>query len=117
MARTPPCRKARERVERAADRLAMELLGIATSADNEGVRLAAIGDALDRAGLNPKTAVEVEVSTKPYQRIFEGIALITRAESRARRGLPATPAPHADYRPEEDTVNPLPEPVAVPNTN
>jgi hypothetical protein len=33
------------------------------------VAIVAIRDALDRAGLNPKTAVEIEV--KPYQAIFD----------------------------------------------
>lgn len=85
-------RKARERIERAADRLAMELLGIATSAESEAVRLAATKDALDRAGLSAKTQVEVDVGIRPFEKVFDGIAPISRAESRRRRGLPDMPA-------------------------
>ncbi|MDP0398914.1 hypothetical protein [Tsukamurella strandjordii] len=70
-------RAARARLENAADRMAKELLKIAVSDDApEGVKLAAIKDALDRAGLGAKTAVEVEVGpTKPWEQIMlAGIA-------------------------------------------
>ncbi|AEV73132.1 hypothetical protein MycrhN_2547 [Mycolicibacterium rhodesiae NBB3] len=87
-------RKARERIERAADRLSMELLGIATSAESEAVRLAAVRDALDRAGLNPKTAVEVEVGLKPFQKIFTGIDRGLRRDG-TRAPAPSLPAPPA----------------------
>jgi hypothetical protein len=39
----------------------------------DAIALQAVRDALDRAGLSPKTAVEVEV--KPYQAIFESMEL------------------------------------------
>ena len=38
------------------------------------VKLAAIKDALDRGGIQAKTAVLVEVSTKPYELVFDSIS-------------------------------------------
>jgi len=81
-------RKARQRIEEAADRLAAELLKMATD-DNvaDSVKLAAIRDALDRAGLAARTAVEVEVGPpKPYEMILERIEAGPRAEYRRRVG-------------------------------
>jgi hypothetical protein len=74
--------------------MAQELLRIASSAESESVRLGAVKDALDRAGLGAKTAIEIEVGPpKPYEQILGGISAITREESRARRGVPdAAPA-------------------------
>jgi hypothetical protein len=83
--------KARERLALAADRMARELLGIADGAESEAVKLAAVKDALDRAGLSAKQNVEVGVELKPYEQVLSdiaGVAHITRAESRARQGLP-----------------------------
>lgn len=70
--------------------MACELLKMATD-DNvaDSVKLAAIRDALDRAGLGAKTAVEVEVgSPKPYEVILERIEAGSRAEYRRSQGLP-----------------------------
>ena len=80
---------ARVRIERAADRMAKELLGIAADeATPPAVRLAAIRDALDRSGLGAKTAVEVSVGPKqPWEIVFEGLSGGSRAESRAARGF------------------------------
>ena len=40
----------------------------------DAVALAAIRDALDRAGLGAKTAVSVEVGTCPWEEVFDDIA-------------------------------------------
>lgn len=65
---------ARARIENAADLMARELLGIALTADNESVKLAAIRDALDRAGLKPPAEVVLsQGETKPYETVFDSI--------------------------------------------
>ena len=74
--------KARLRLEMATDRLARELLNMTTDPNvADPVKLAAIKDALDRSGIQAKTAVSVEVSTKPYERVFD-------RSSRARETQP-----------------------------
>lgn len=84
---------AKRRLEQAADVLVQRLLGFAIDGDvPDAVALAAIRDALDRAGLSAKTQVEVEVGVRPFEKAFDGMARISRAESRRRRGLPDTPA-------------------------
>ncbi len=87
-------RKARQRLEEAADRMAKELLGIAESAESEAVKLAAVKHVLAIGGINEKTAVDVSLELKPHEELLHdiaasGIAQISRAESRAARGLPA----------------------------
>jgi len=59
-------RKAEERLLRYSDVLVRELLKIATSADNEAVRLAAVRDALDRIGLG--RAREIDIVVKPWEK-------------------------------------------------
>jgi hypothetical protein len=71
--------------------MAKELLGIATSGQNEGVRLSAIKDALDRGGLKPQTEVAVGISNKPWEEIFDDIACGTREDSRRARGYEESP--------------------------
>jgi hypothetical protein len=85
-------RKARERLEEASDRLARELLKMATDPNvSESVRLSAIKDALDRGGVSAKSAVEVEVGPpKPWEQIICGLTSIesgSRAEFRRSQEL------------------------------
>jgi hypothetical protein len=64
-----------------------ELLGLATGAESEAVKLNAIRDALDRSGLGAKAEVSLEI--KPLEQLMgdiAGVATISRAEHRARRG-------------------------------
>lgn len=77
---------ARVRLQNAADRMARELLRMAVD-DNvsDSVKLAAIKDALDRAGLNSKT--EIELSARPWEQIEETV--VAQLEIRGSR---------ADYR-------------------
>jgi hypothetical protein len=73
---------ARARLSNAADRLAQELLRMATD-DNvsDSVKLAAIRDALDRGGLSVKQ--EVELTTRSYEQIFEGRSVETGSRIQA----------------------------------
>jgi hypothetical protein len=75
---------------------------------SDAVKLAAIRDALDRAGLSARTAVSVAIALKPWEQIFDDIVGGSRAESRRRRGIPddelddlRTPALEAARRPGE----------------
>ncbi|MEE3848973.1 hypothetical protein VZC37_01420 [Gordonia sp. LSe1-13] len=87
--------KARARLQDASDRMARRLLRF-TDDENvpPAVQLAATRDALDRAGLSAKTAVEVEVGpNKGFQDILNAMmAGGSRAESRSRRGVTDEPA-------------------------
>jgi hypothetical protein len=69
--------------------MAHELLKMAVDVNvSDAVKLAAIRDALDRAGLSARTAVSVEVGLRPFEVIFDDIVSDSRAESRRRRGIP-----------------------------
>ena len=77
-------RKAKIRIEEASDKLAKALLEMAGDKNiPEGVRLAAIRDALDRGGLGVKQAMEIEVTAKPYERVFEKVIGGPRFEATA----------------------------------
>lgn len=97
---------AKRRLEQAADALAQRLLGYALNGDApDHIALIAIRDALDRAGLSAKTAVELSVAEpKPYEEVFgniTGIATLTREESRAQRGLPTADSPALEPPPAD----------------
>jgi hypothetical protein len=84
---------ARARLENAAELMAKQLLGIALTAESEAVKLAAIKDSLDRAGLRPPAEVVLsQGESKPYEELFDGISSLSREDSRARRGYDASPA-------------------------
>lgn len=106
-------RRAQQRLDEAADRMARALLGIATNGESEAARVSAIKHALALAGLSEKTAVTVEVEPAPWQQIaaLGGIARISRDESHARRAL--TPPPReltAGEAAEPLDVEAVPEP-------
>ncbi|CAN5610131.1 hypothetical protein BH09ACT7_BH09ACT7_23430 [soil metagenome] len=86
---------ARRRLDEAADRMARELLKIATTSESESVKLTAVRDALDRAGLKPPTQVEVgPKAPEPWEEVLGDVAHITRAQHEAmKRGEPVPPAP------------------------
>lgn len=54
--------KALERIQAAAESAAAELARLAVSADSEAVRVSAIKDLLDRAGLTAKQIIEQDVT-------------------------------------------------------
>lgn len=100
---------ARARLENAADLMAKELLGIALTAEGEAVKLAAIRDALDRAGLKPPAEVVLsQGESKPYEELFDDISSGSRAESRRARGVPDTDDSLADFGTEEQDTPPPP---------
>lgn len=94
-ARAPQVKaKARVRLEEAADRMAKQLLGIAESAESETVKLAAVKHVLAVAGISEKHALELSAAQplQPWEEmIADGMSFMTRAESRAARGLPDDP--------------------------
>lgn len=99
-------RRARQRLDEAADRMAKELLGIATDENvSPETRLKAIVHSLDRSLGRAATNVDVSVGQKPYEAVLGSVVGLSggsRAESRAARGqtddtprmLP--PAPRTD---------------------
>lgn len=83
-------RKAQQRIQESADRMVNVLLEIALTAQSESVRLAAVKDILDRAGLGSKQALELSAEPlAPWEEVLRDIsfASITRAEHRALGAL------------------------------
>jgi len=65
---------AKRRLEEASDRLAKQLLGMAEDPKMApAVKLAALKDALDRAGLSPRQALDVSHELTPFQELLEKI--------------------------------------------
>ncbi|AMU74385.1 hypothetical protein [Mycobacteroides abscessus] len=77
---------AQTRLDNAAELMAKQLLGLALTAESEGVQLAAVKDALDRTIGKAPTTVEIG-PIKPYEELFEGITTMSREESRRARGV------------------------------
>jgi hypothetical protein len=113
--------KALRRLQQAADVLVQRLLGLALDGEApDAVALQAIRDALDRAGLGAKQALELSAKPlAPWEEIMGDIALevgrTTRAEHRARRGLPPS-APPALPTPEIEVVDAELVPEQEPHT-
>jgi len=86
-------RAARARLENAADRMAKELLGIATDPNMSAqVKLKAINSALDRAGLRAPNQVVVSAGqTTGFDEVFSDVFTGSRAESRRARGMELGP--------------------------
>lgn len=87
-------RKARERLEAAADRMAMQLLKMATDPNvADSVKLTAIRDSLDRAGLAAPKQTDVTVALKPYESLLDdlGVESGSRSDYRASIGRPDQP--------------------------
>lgn len=80
---------ARARLDNAADLMAKHLLGIAVGGESEAVRLQAIRDALDRAGVSKPTEVVLSPGQpkQPWEEVFDGITTKSREESRRARGV------------------------------
>lgn len=86
--------KAQRRLQQAADALVQRLLGMALDGDTpDHVALQAIRDALDRAGLGAKQAVEVGVELKPWETMMMDFANISRERQAALERGEIPPAP------------------------
>ena len=67
-------RKARRRIEETADRAAKNLIKIdSNETESAETRFKATLQLLDRADVNAKTSIDVEVSAKPWEQVMEGM--------------------------------------------
>ena len=67
--------RAKIRLQEATDQAARYLLEMASDTlIPEGVRLSAIKDVLDRGGLGVRQTMDIEVSAKPFEQVYEAIA-------------------------------------------
>lgn len=109
--------KARIRVMNHADKLMRTELEFAYDETKDpNLRLKAITDSLNRAGLQPITVVEVG-PTKPFEEIFDDLAGGSRDESRSRRGYSESIAsePISSFDSADDSVtHPAPANVSAP---
>jgi hypothetical protein len=82
--------------------MARELLNIATGAESETVKLAAVRDALDRAGLSAKQSLELSAKPpEPWEELLGDVMQITKAQHEAMK--------RGEYQPAT-----LPDPPALP---
>lgn len=90
---------ARIRVENASNRLMGKLIEFAfDDTKPPDVQLKAIQNSLDRAGLKPPAEVTLSQGQhKPYEDIFDEISTVSRADSRAARGVEETPTQTLGY--------------------
>ena len=66
--------RAKIRLQEATDKAARWLLNMAADETiPEGVRLSAVKDVLDRGGLGARQAMDIEVTAKPFEKVFTKI--------------------------------------------
>jgi hypothetical protein len=104
---------AKARLENAADRLARQLLGMIDDPKMApAIKLAALKDALDRAGLSARQAVDITATLKPYEELLDelhrGGSDYDDAPPKLRPGMdpndPRLGGPDDDYD-QPDTVD------------
>ena len=89
--------KAQRRLAQAADVLVQRLLSLALDGDtSDNVALSAVIAALDRAGISVKIAATVEVSVRPFEKVFETIVAGPRDPEQPALEAPNDADPEAD---------------------
>jgi|SRR6516225_1339906 len=110
--------KARARLIEAADRMAAALLGMAEDSSSEAVKLNAIRDALDRAGVSAKNELTLEL--KPWERLLQdigitGLATVKRSQAVDDQGRQPYVIEVDEVEPEPD-IEPTPTPTIEPTS-